>query len=76
MALAVSSNKCNSFTRRVDPLATPPPSLEAIVWSHPDRNAAIIVAYASGGYSYQDIGSYFVLHFTTVAMIVRQAKSG
>ena len=54
----------------------PPPSLEAIVRSHPDRNAAIIAAYASGGYSYQDIGSYFGLHFTTVAKIVRQAKSG
>lgn len=54
----------------------PPPSLEEIVRSHPDRNAAIIVAYASGGYSYQDIGSYFGLHFTTVAKIVRQAKSG
>ena len=54
----------------------PPPSLEAIVRSHPDRNAAIIAAYASGGYSYQDIGSYFGLHFTTVAKIVRQAKTG
>ena len=53
-----------------------PPSLEEIVRSHPDRNAAIIAAYASGGYSYQDIGSYFGLHFTTVAKIVRQAKSG
>ena len=54
----------------------PPPSLEEIVRSNPDRNAAIIAAYASGGYSYQDIGSYFGLHFTTVAKIVRQAKSG
>lgn len=53
----------------------PPPSLEDIVRSNPDRNAAIIAAYASGGYSYQDIGSYFGLHFTTVAKIVRQAKS-
>ena len=54
----------------------PPPSLEEIVRSHPDRNAAIIAAYASGGYSYQDIGSYYGLHFTTVAKIVRQAKTG
>ncbi|KGD65388.1 hypothetical protein Y5S_01281 [Alcanivorax nanhaiticus] len=54
----------------------PPPSLEDIVRSNPDRNAAIIAAYASGGYSYQDIGSHFGLHFTTVAKIVRQAKPG
>jgi REP element-mobilizing transposase RayT len=54
----------------------PPPSLEDIVRSNPDRDAAIIAAYASGGYSYQDIGSHFGLHFTTVAKIVRQAKPG
>ena len=35
------------------------------------RNSAIKVAYASGAYSYQDIGSYFGLHFTRVGVIVR-----
>jgi putative transposase len=35
------------------------------------RNSAIKTAYASGAYSYQDIGSYFGLHFTRVGVIVR-----
>jgi putative transposase len=35
------------------------------------RNSAIKIAYASGAYSYQDIGSYFGLHFTRVGVIVR-----
>jgi REP element-mobilizing transposase RayT len=35
------------------------------------RNSAIKVAYASGAYSYQDLGSYFGLHFTRVGVIVR-----
>lgn len=35
------------------------------------RNSAIKAAYASGAYSYQDIGSYFGLHFTRVGVIVR-----
>jgi putative transposase len=36
------------------------------------RNAAIKAAYSSGAYSYQDIGSYFGLHFTRVGVIVRK----
>jgi REP element-mobilizing transposase RayT len=38
------------------------------------RDEAIIQAYASGGYSYQDIGDYFGLHFTRVGNIVRTNK--
>jgi len=36
-----------------------------------NRNDAIVKAYASGGYSYQEIANYFDLHFTTVGNIVR-----
>jgi putative transposase len=35
------------------------------------RNSAIRIVYASGAYSYQDIGGYFGLHFTRVGVIVR-----
>ncbi len=42
---------------------------------YPDRNKAIIAAYESGGYSYQEIGEYFGLHFTTVGKIIRESKS-
>jgi putative transposase len=38
------------------------------------RNDAIIKAYASGGYSYQEIGDYFGLHFTRVGRIVRASN--
>ena len=36
-----------------------------------NRNEAIVNAYASGGYSYQEIGNYFGLHFTRIGRIVR-----
>ncbi|MBQ0799291.1 MAG: hypothetical protein KBT63_08380, partial [Porticoccaceae bacterium] len=35
------------------------------------RNEAIVLAYASGGYSYQELGEYFNLHFTQIGRIVR-----
>ena len=37
----------------------------------PDRDAAIITAHATGGYSYQQLADYFGVHFTTVGRIVR-----
>jgi len=40
-----------------------------------NRDEAIINAYASGAYSYQEIGSYFGLHFTRVGRIVRQQRN-
>lgn len=52
----------------------PPPSLEEIERKHGQRNAAMVAAYATGGYSYQQIGAHFGVHFTTVAKVVRQAK--
>ena len=51
----------------------PPPSLEDIEQQLPDRNAAIVAAYATGGYSYQQIANHFRLHFTTVGKIIRSS---
>ena len=48
-----------------------PPSLAEIAKSAPDRNAAIVAAHATGGYSYQQIAEYFGVHFTTAGRIVR-----
>jgi REP element-mobilizing transposase RayT len=48
-----------------------PPSLKEIAKRAPDRNAAIIEAHATGGYSYQQIAEYFGVHFTTAGRIVR-----
>ncbi len=39
------------------------------------RNEAIIAAYASGGYSYQQIADYFGVHFTTVGRLVREWRN-
>jgi len=49
---------------------TPPP-LEEIERCARDRNAAIVTAYATGGYGYQQLADYFGVHFTTVGKIVR-----
>jgi hypothetical protein len=38
---------------------------------HPQRDRAIAAAYASGGYTMQDIGDYFGLHYSRVSKIVR-----
>ena len=48
-----------------------PPLLAEIEKHAPDRNAAIIAAHATGGYSYQQIADYFGIHFTTAGRIVR-----
>lgn len=48
-----------------------PPPLAEIEKRAKDRDAAIIAAYATGGYSYQQLADYFGLHFTTVGRIVR-----
>ena len=46
-------------------------SLSAYEKQAKSRNEAIVDANASGGYSYQEIGDYFSLHFTRVGKIVR-----
>ena len=49
-------------------------SLPIIERSAPDRNAAIVTAYATGAYSYQEIATHFGIHFTTVGRIVRRGE--
>lgn len=51
-----------------------PFSLLKIERNAPDRNAAIVTAYATGAYSYQKIAAHFGVHFTTVGRIVRRAS--
>jgi len=45
--------------------------LAAYVRAHPQRDRAIAEAYASGGYTMQEIGDYFGLHYSRVSKIVR-----
>ena len=54
----------------------PPPSLEELSLHTASRNAAIVAAYDTGGYSYAEIGTFFGLHLATVGRIVRKAKGG
>ncbi|MEA3278662.1 MAG: hypothetical protein U9Q81_25865, partial [Pseudomonadota bacterium] len=49
--------------------------LARVVHEHPDRDRAIAAAYASGGYTMQEIGDYFGLHYSRISKIV-QAASG
>lgn len=51
----------------------PAPGLDVIQQLHADRNAAIAAAYATGAYSYQQIGDHFGLHFSSVAKVLRKA---
>ncbi len=52
----------------------PPPSLSVIAAHYPTRKEAMVAAYATGEYSYQDIAAYFGVHFTTVGRLVREAR--
>jgi DNA-directed RNA polymerase specialized sigma24 family protein len=49
----------------------PAPPLEAIAAEHPERNAAIVAAYATGAYSYREIADHFGLHPATVGRVIR-----
>ncbi len=40
-----------------------------------DRNAAIVKAYQSGGYTLKEIGEYFGIHYSTVSGLLRDHKS-
>ncbi len=53
----------------------PPTPLSELASEYPDRSQAMIAAYESGAYSYQDIAQYFGVHFTTVGRIIRRARS-
>ncbi len=45
--------------------------LDDIAGKAPDRTSAMLAAYATGGYSYQQIADYFGIHFTAVGRVVR-----
>lgn len=49
-----------------------PASLQEIERGAANRNEAIVTAYATGAYSYQQIADHFGMHFTTVGGIVRR----
>jgi len=52
----------------------PPASMQEIERGAENRNAAIMAAYATGAYSYQQIADYFGIHFTTVGNVVRRGR--
>ena len=52
----------------------PAPTLEELGSTFNKRNDAIVAAHATGEYSYQQIADYYGLHFSTVGIIVRQAR--
>jgi putative transposase len=49
----------------------PVPSLAALAARHPHRDDAIVAAYATGTYSYREIGDHFGIHLATVGRIIR-----
>jgi putative transposase len=52
----------------------PAKPLEDLAARYEDRNQAIVAAYATGEYSYQQIADFFGLHFTTIGKILRKAR--
>jgi REP-associated tyrosine transposase len=48
-----------------------PKTLQRYAKENPERDKAIAVAYASGGYSMKEIGDFFGLHYSRVSKIVR-----
>ena len=53
----------------------PVPPLEVLAAENSNRDEAIVAAYATGEYSYQEIARFYGLHFTTVGKIIRAARS-
>ena len=53
----------------------PPAPLADIAARHPERDAAIAAAHATGEYSYTQIADHFGVHFTTVGRVVRRHKA-
>ena len=52
-----------------------PKELSYYAEQHKTRNQAIVMAYASGGYSLKEVGDYFGLHYSTVSGIIKDQKS-
>lgn len=50
----------------------PPATLELISQQYPQRNDAVLAAYATGAYSYRDIAAFHHVHLSTVGRIVRR----
>jgi len=50
----------------------PAPTIETIASECPERNQAIVRAYATGAYSYREIAEYFGIHLATVGRVVRK----
>ena len=51
-----------------------PKSLEYYGDNMPSRNAAIISAYKSGGYSMKEVGEYFDLSYSMVSRIIKDSR--
>ncbi len=49
----------------------PPKQLSFYKQNYPDRNTAIALAYQSGGYSMEEIGIFFGLHYSWVSRVIR-----
>jgi len=47
-------------------------SLRAIEKRHPERDDAIVAAYATGAFSYREIREYVGLHLATIGRIIRR----
>jgi len=54
----------------------PVPSIDEFVKTAPSRNTAIIEAYRTGAYSYNDLGRHFGLHPGSIGRIVRGSITG
>ena len=52
----------------------PARALEEIAADYRDREQAMVAAYATGEFSYQQLAEYFAVHFTTVGRIVRSHR--
>lgn len=71
MQACMQADKRDDIQIPATPRRPPQRSLREIEQAAQDRNAAIVMAHATGAYSYQHIASYFGVHFTTVGRIVR-----
>ncbi len=49
-----------------------PKSIEEYVTMTSSRDGAIVAAYKSGGYTLQDIGSHFGVHYSTISRIIHR----
>lgn len=63
-------NEIPSSQRRPKPI-----ELEYYEILSQDRNAAMVKAYQSGGYTMKEIGYHFGVHYSTVSGIVKNHKS-